>query len=272
MSFDEAQIRSPNTVQASLIGRAFDAVIFDMDGVITRTASTHSQAWKRMFDAYLRVHAERAGEPFREFTHGEDYLRHIDGRPRYQGVEGFLLSRGIRLPFGSPADAPELETVCGLGNRKNQLFNEIVESEGVGLYDSTIALIHQLQSEGVLIGLATSSRNSALILSKSGVSSLFGAVVDGLVSERLGLKGKPAPDIFVAAAGLLGVAPARAIVVEDAVSGVHAGARGGFALVIGLARDDNAEELRQAGADIVVPDLSDCPLSEIRRLVSARRA
>jgi len=271
MHHDDSFARLPKAVPASPMDRGFDAVIFDMDGVITRTAATHSQAWKRMFDTYLRSLAERDGTVFREFTHAGDYLRYIDGRPRYQGVEAFLLSRGIHLPLGAPTDAPDQESVCGLGNRKNQIFNEIVETEGVGLYDSTIQLIAALQHEGVRIGLATSSRNSALILAKSGVSGLFGAVVDGLVSEKLGLRGKPEPDIFVTAAGLLGVSPARSIVVEDAVSGVQAGARGGFALVIGLARDDNAEELRHAGADLVVSDLLECPLDEIKRRIPARR-
>ncbi|MES1194866.1 MAG: HAD-IA family hydrolase, partial [Opitutus sp.] len=222
---------------------AFDAAIFDMDGVITRTAEVHSRAWKRMFDDYLRLRAARYGTRFREFTHEADYLPYVDGRPRYQGVEAFLLSRGILLPHGTSADAPAAETVCGLGNRKNELFNEIIARDGAGLYDSTIALIQDLLARGLKVGLATSSRNSALSLDKAGVAHLFATVVDGLVSEKLGLKGKPAPDIFTTASANLGVPSDRAIVIEDAVSGVQAGAKGGFALVIGVAREHNHDEL-----------------------------
>lgn len=250
---------------------AFDAAIFDMDGVITRTAAVHSRAWKEMFDGYLRGRAAREGGAFREFTHEHDYLRYVDGRPRYQGVEQFLLSRGIVLPHGAAGDAPAAETICGLGNRKNELFNAIIAREGAGLYDSTIALVAQLRAAGRHVGLATSSRNSALILGKAGVASLFATVVDGLVSEQLGLKGKPAPDIFTTASANLGVPPARAIVVEDAVSGVQAGAKGGFALVVGLARENNHDELRRAGADIVFADLAETSLPQLDRLVQVKR-
>jgi len=250
---------------------AFDAVIFDMDGVITRTAAVHSLAWKRMFDEYLRARALRLQEPFREFTHGGDYLAYVDGKPRYKGVDSFLRSRGIALEMGTPDDPPGNETVCGLGNRKNTLFNEIIRTEGVGLYDSTIALIGTLLSRGVKVGLATSSKNSELILRSSGTTSLFATVVDGIVSEKLGLKGKPEPDIFTTAAANLGVPCSRSIVVEDAVSGVQAGSRGGFALVVGVAREHNGHELQAAGADLVVEDLSETSIDELHRLVLARR-
>lgn len=252
-------------------GAAFDAVIFDMDGVITRTAAVHSRAWKEMFDDYLRRHAAREGGAFREFTHEGDYLRYVDGRPRYQGVEQFLLSRGIVLPHGAAGDASAAETICGLGNRKNELFNAILARDGAGLYDSTIALIAQLRAAGRAVGLATSSRNSALVLEKVGVASLFATVVDGLVSEKLGLKGKPAPDIFTTASANLGVLPARAVVVEDAVSGVQAGAQGGFALVVGVARENNHAELRRAGADVVFTDLAETSLPQLDRLVQVKR-
>ena len=252
-------------------GWAFDAAIFDMDGVITRTAEVHSRAWKRMFDDYLRLRAERYGTVFREFTHEGDYLRYVDGRPRYQGVEACLLSRGIVLPRGAATDAPTAETMCGLGNRKNELFNEIIARDGAGLYDSTIRLVHALIASGRKVGLATSSRNSALILKKSGVAHLFATVVDGLVSEKLGLKGKPAPDIFTTASANLGVASNRAIVIEDAVSGVQAGAKGGCALVIGVAREHNHDALRRAGADLVVADLGETSLEKINEAVRAKR-
>jgi len=250
----------------------FDAAIFDMDGVVTKTAAVHSLAWKRTFDQFLQVRAATHLEPFKEFAHEHDYLAYVDGRPRYKGVETFLKSRGIDLPFGSPEDLPGDGTICGLGNRKNAIFNQIIEQEGVGLFDSTIALIHEMLRCGIKVGLATSSKNSAVILQKTGTASLFGTVVDGIVSAKLGLKGKPEPDIFTTAATILGVPAARAIVVEDAVSGVQAGAKGGFGLVIGLARENNTRELRENGADLVIADLSETNLAEIDRLVGAKRA
>ena len=247
--------------------RAFDAVIFDMDGVITETATVHSVAWKRMFDEYLRRREREHGEPFREFSHAGDYRTYVDGKPRYQGVEAFLASRGIRLPMGSPEDPARQETICGLGNRKNELFNEIIGTAGVKVYGSTLVLIHDLRAAGIKVGLATSSRNSALVLARTQTAGLFATIVDGVVSARLGLQGKPQPDIFVTAAANLGVPCARAIVVEDAVSGVRAGARGGFGLVVGVAREDNAQELRENGADVVVRDLGEVNMEELNRLV-----
>jgi beta-phosphoglucomutase family hydrolase len=252
--------------------RDFDAAIFDMDGVLTRTAGVHSMAWKRMFDEYLQARASRHHERFKEFMHAPDYLAYVDGRPRYKGVEAFLKSRGIDLPLGSPEDRPGHETICGLGNRKDAIFTEILERDGVHLYASTIALIQELRKQGIQVGLATSSRNSAVVLNKTRTAHLFATVVDGVVSETLGLKGKPDPDIFTTACTNLGVPFARAIVIEDAVSGVQAGARGGFGLVIGIARENNSRELRDNGADLVVPDLAETSLQEINRLVRAKRA
>lgn len=251
---------------------AFDAVIFDMDGVITETASVHSRAWKTMFDEYLAARAQQRGEPFREFSHAQDYRAYVDGRPRYQGVEAFLTSREIRLPRGTPADPSGAETVCGLGNRKNELFNRLLETDGAKVFGSTLVLIHDLRDAGIKVGLATSSRNSALVLAKTQTAALFETIVDGLVSERLGLKGKPQPDIFVTAATQLGVKPARSVVVEDATTGVQAGAAGGFGLVIGVAREGNERELREAGADVVVPDLAEVSVAEINRLVRRKGA
>ncbi len=251
-------------------GRAFDAAIFDMDGVITRTAAVHSRAWKQMFDDYLQARAEWKRESFREFTQA-DYRRYVDGRPRYQGVATFLESRGIHLPPGTPDDVPGSETICGLGNKKNELFNAIIARDGAGLYDSTIALIETLRAGHISVGLATSSRNSALILQKAGVAHLFATVVDGLVSEKLGLLGKPAPDIFTRASANLGVPSERAIVIEDAVSGVEAGAAGGFALVIGVAREENHAELQRHGADLVVGDLGETNLEKINEAVRTKR-
>ncbi len=252
--------------------RAFDAVIFDMDGVVTDTASVHSAAWKQMFDEYLRGRAATNGGVFRGFTHAHDYRAYVDGKPRYQGVKAFLESRGIRLPAGTPDDPAGRETVCGLGNRKNELFNEIIATSGVKLYASTLALIRALRDEDIKAGLATSSRNAALILARTQTAPLFATIVDGLVSERLGLRGKPHPDIFTTAGANLGAPPARAVVVEDAVSGVRAGARGGFALVIGVAREGNARELREDGADMVVRDLADISVETIDRAVRHKGA
>lgn len=252
--------------------RAFDAAIFDMDGVVTDTAAVHSTAWKRMFDEYLRRRERERGEVFREFSHAGDYRSYVDGRPRYEGVRAFLESRWIHLPFGETSDPPNAETICGLGNRKNELFNQIVETEGVRVYRSTIALIDALRVAGIKVGLATSSRNAALVLAKTGAASLFGTVVDGLVSERLGLTGKPAPDIFLTACAQLGAEPRRSIVIEDAVTGVRAGAAGGFALVVGIARENNAEELRGNGADAVVRDLDELSLEALDRKVRLKAA
>ena len=242
-----------------------------MDGVVTKTAAVHSLAWKRMFDEYLHYREKKHGEPFHEFTHADDYLSFVDGRPRYKGVETFLKSRGINIPFGGPEDEPGKETVCGLGNRKNVFFNRVLEEEGVGVYDSTLKLIKELLERGVKVGVATSSKNCALILKKARITKLFETRVDGIVSAALGLKGKPEPDIFTTACDNLGVKHHRAIVIEDAVSGVQAGAKGHFGLVIGVARENNAHELKANGADVVVEDLSEVTVDKINRLIQSRQ-
>jgi beta-phosphoglucomutase family hydrolase len=248
----------------------FDAVIFDMDGVITDTASVHAAAWKQTFDTYLRGRESAFHQPFMEFT-AADYLAYVDGRPRYKGVQAFLDSRGIHLEFGSSDDAPGRETVCGLGNQKNSLFNRLLEA-GVKTFDSSIALVRDLRRNGIKVGLATSSKNGAAILSATRITDLFDTVVDGNVSETLGLKGKPEPDIFTTASDNMGVPYERAVVVEDASTGVQAGVAGGFALVIGIARSNNASELYDHGADVVVGDLSEASLEEIGRWVQVRRS
>jgi beta-phosphoglucomutase family hydrolase len=250
----------------------FGAAIFDMDGVVTQTASVHSLAWENMFNEYLRLRERNHGEPFRKFTHAGDYLPYVDGRPRYKGVETFLKSRGIHIPFGTPADAAQTETICGLGNRKNEFFNQLVEADGVGLYDSTLKLIEELRVQGIRVGLATSSKNGDYVLKKAGILHLFETRVDGIVSAQLGLRGKPEPDIFTTACANLGATPDRSIVIEDAVSGVQAGAKGRFALVIGIARENNAAELKANGADVVVADLAETNLEKIGQWVSAKRA
>jgi beta-phosphoglucomutase family hydrolase len=235
----------------------FGAVIFDMDGVITKTALTHAAAWKKMFDEYLRYRESKYGEPFKEFTHGGDYLPFVDGKPRYKGVSDFLASRGISIPYGDSTDQPGKETCCGLGNRKNEAFNEVMERDGVEVYPSTVNLIHELKKAGIKIGVASSSKNCKPVLEAVNLLDLFDTRVDGEVSAELNLKGKPEPDIFTTACDLIGIDYSNAIVVEDAVSGVQAGARGNFGLTLGIAREDNRKELEENGADYVVEDLEE---------------
>jgi beta-phosphoglucomutase family hydrolase len=235
----------------------FDAVIFDLDGVITATASVHSRAWKQMFDEYLSTRSKRDSEAFKEFTHEHDYLPFVDGKPRYKGVASFLESRGIDIPFGAPEDSPGEETVCGLGNRKNELFNDIINHGGAEVFNSTVEFIKELVSLDVRIGVASSSKNCKSILISTNLLSYFETRVDGVVSAELGLRGKPEADIFTTAADNLGVSYEKSIVVEDAVSGVQAGRNGDFGLVLGIAREGNAEVLKENGADIVVSDMSE---------------
>ena len=235
----------------------FRAVIFDMDGVITKTALTHAAAWKKMFDEYLRKREAEHGEKFVEFTHAGDYLPYVDGKPRYKGVASFLESRNIHIPFGDPSDPPDAETACGLGNRKNQAFNEVLEKEGVEVYPSTVNLLNELKEAGIKLGVASSSKNCKPVLEAVDLLDMFDARVDGVVSAEKGLHGKPEPDIFTTASDMVGVPYSKAIVVEDAVSGVQAGAKGKFGLTIGIARENNTNELKEAGADIVVEDLEE---------------
>lgn len=233
---------------------SFTTVIFDLDGVITKTAKVHAQAWKMVFDEFLQVSASRGLISYKEFTH-EDYLEYVDGKPRYEGVRSFLESRGIHLEMGDPQDSPEKETVCGIGNRKNSKFREIIEKQGVEVYPSAVELIRQLRAQGIRIGVASSSKNCQYLLQAAGIEDLFEVRIDGVVSAETGLKGKPEGDIFVVAARKLGAAPAQAVVVEDASSGVQAGRNGGFNLVVGVPRKDNGAVLLDNGADIAVTDL-----------------
>ena len=235
----------------------FEAVIFDLDGVITKTALVHSAAWKKMFDEYLLKREERDGEKFKEFSHEKDYLPYVDGKPRYKGVESFLQSRKIEISYGDPSDSPEKETICGLGNMKNKAFNDVLEKDGVEVYESTVALIHELKEKGIHVGVASSSKNCKAVLEKAGLIDLMETRVDGVVSAEIGLKGKPEPDIFTTAADNLGITYDKAVVVEDAVSGVQAGKAGNFGFVLGIARENNTKELKVNGADIVVEDIAE---------------
>ncbi|MBN3039808.1 MAG: beta-phosphoglucomutase family hydrolase [Candidatus Omnitrophica bacterium] len=250
---------------------SFKAVVFDLDGVVTKTALVHAAAWKAAFDEYLRLREKRDNEPFKEFTHQNDYLPYVDGKPRYQGVKSFLKSRGINIAFGQPSDAPDKETVCGIGNRKNLKFREVLRTKGVEVYSSTIAMIEKLKASGVKIGVASSSKNCKYIIESAKIEGLFETRVDGEVSAQLGLKGKPHGDIFVKAAQNLGARPDESIVVEDATSGVAAGKNGCFGLVLGIARENNQKELYDNGADVVVRDLKEITLEKIEEEFSKNK-
>ncbi|MDQ6724801.1 MAG: beta-phosphoglucomutase family hydrolase [Actinomycetota bacterium] len=237
-----------------------DAVIFDMDGVVTETATVHAAAWKKLFDTYLQKQAEATGAGFVPFDEKSDYERYVDGKNRYDGVRSFLESRGIQLPEGTPEDPPGDDTVCAMGNGKDAYFLQHVREQGVRPYDSTVVLIKALRATGKKTGLVSASRNAEEVLSSAGVIDLFDTRVDGVVTADLGLKGKPDPAMFLEAARRLDVEPGRAAVVEDALSGVAAGAAGKFALVVGVARAGQHDALRRAGADVVVSDLAELPL------------
>jgi beta-phosphoglucomutase family hydrolase len=234
----------------------YDAVLFDLDGVITDTARLHAACWKQMFDEYLQKRATQRGEAFRPFDLANDYRLYVDGKPRFDGVRDFLTSRAIRLPEG-PDDPPQLDTVGGLGNRKNDLVNAVIAQKGVQPYDGSVKLIERLRHDGFKIAVVTSSENCGAVLKAARLDAFFEARVDGNIMHAQNLAGKPAPDTYLAAAKLLGVEPARSIVIEDAIVGVEAGYTGKFGLVVGVARKGNAEELRQHGAQVVVNDLSE---------------
>jgi beta-phosphoglucomutase family hydrolase len=249
-------MRQPDNSSAITRDR-YDAVLLDLDGVITDTASIHARCWKQMFDEYLRKRAAQRGEAFRPFEIATDYRLYVDGKPRFDGVRDFLTSRNIQLPEGSPEDPPEAETVGGLGNRKNDLVNKIIEEFGVEPYQGSVDLIHQLRHRGFKIAVVTSSQNCSTVLRSAKLDHVFDAQVDGNTIHAQHLAGKPAPDTFLMGAMLLEVQPKRAIVIEDAISGVEAGFAGNFGLVIGVARKGNAEELRRHGAHLVVNDLAE---------------
>ena len=229
----------------------FDAVLFDLDGVITATAKVHAACWKKMFDEFLR---RRPDEPFASFNIQTDYPTHIDGKLREDGVRSFLQSRGIYLPEGDPADPPSYETVHGLGKLKDRMFKEILHQEGVEVYAGAVELVNQLRGQGIKTAVVSASKNCKAVLEAASIDHLFEVRVDGEVADQLNLPGKPAPDKFLKAAQQLGVEPDRAVVIEDAISGVQAGRAGGFGLVVGIDRKGQAEELSKNGAHIVVTD------------------
>ncbi|HEX6492421.1 MAG TPA: beta-phosphoglucomutase family hydrolase [Candidatus Dormibacteraeota bacterium] len=235
---------------------AVAALLFDLDGVLTKTATVHFAAWKQMFDAFLHARAERTGEPFVPFSQA-DYNDHVDGRPRGDGVRDFLASRGITLPEGGPDDPPDADTVAGLAARKNPIFLRLVHEHGVEVYPGSVDYVRAARDEGVRRAVVSSSANCAEILAAAGIDDLFDARIDGVVARERGLRGKPAPDTFLEGARALGVEPAHAAVFEDALAGVEAGRAGGFGFVVGVDRVGHAEDLLHPGADVAVRDLAE---------------
>ena len=241
--------------------QAYDAVLFDLDRVLTSTAAIPDRAWKRMFDEYLREQSVRVGDPrdarFRPFDIDADYKRYVDGKPRYEGVQSFLKSREIDLPFGDPSDAPGDATVCALGNRKDAIVKQAIDAGEVEPFEGSVRWVKQLRDAGFRLGVVSSSRNCGPVLRAAKIDHLFEVRVDGLTLAEENLAGKPAPDSFLRAAAMLGAEPKRTVVVEDAISGVESGRAGGFGLVIGVDREGHADALRQHGADTIITDLSE---------------
>ena len=233
------------------------ACLFDLDGVLTETATVHNAAWAEVFDEYLRERAARTGERFVPFDPDRDYYSYVDGRPRADGVRTFLASRGIVLPDGSPDDPPEAETVHGLGNRKNAVVLRLIRDRGVRAYPGSVAYVRAARDAGLRRAVVSASANCAEVLAAAGIADLLEVRVDGLVAAAEGLRGKPYPDTFLAAARRLGLAPGQAAVFEDAIAGVQAGHAGGFGYVVGVDRAGHADALRAHGADIVVRDLAE---------------
>ena len=233
------------------------ACLFDLDGVLTQTAKVHAEAWKSMFDEFLKGWAERHGQPFVAFDKVDDYDTYVDGKPRYDGVRSFLGSRGIELPQGTPEDPPGAETVDGLGNRKNKLVLDLIHDQGVEPYEGSVSFVHAVTEAGLQRAVVSSSTNCRDVLRAAGIDDLFDEIVDGVVADREHLKGKPAPDTYLAGARELGVEPSAAAVFEDALAGVDAGRAGEFGFVVGVDRVGQADALRAHGADVVVRDLGE---------------
>lgn len=249
---------SPGTVQPMLgLPDQVTACLFDLDGVLTQTAKVHAAAWKQTFDEYLRRRAQRTGEEFVPFDEVKDYDDYVDGLPREDGVRGFLKSRHIELPEGSPDDPPDAETIHAIATRKNELVLKLIHERGVDPYEGSVRYVHAALHHGLRCAVVSSSANAKAVLKSCGMLDLFEAIVDGNVVERDHLKGKPAPDSFLAGAKALGVEAANATVFEDALAGVQAGRAGHFGFVVGVDRVGQADALRQHGADVVVQDLAE---------------
>lgn len=235
----------------------FDAILFDLDGVLTATAKIHAACWKQMFDRFLRQYAEVYNPPFQPFDLQTDYNLHVDGKALYDGVRSFLESRHIELPDGSPDAPPDWETIHGLGNQKDTLVNRVIASDGVEAFPGSTALAIHVRQMGLKTAVVTPSANCELVLKSAGITHLFDLQVDRDVAAQENLAGKPAPDMFLAAAEKLNVLPARAVVIEDAISGVQSGRAGNFGLVVGVDRRGHGDLLKANGADVVVKDVGD---------------
>ena len=233
------------------------ACLFDMDGVLTETATVHARAWKAMFDDYLRQRAARNGEQFVPFDSHGDYLQYVDGKRREDGVRSFLRSRGIELPDGDPDDPPDAETVAGLGNRKNEMFQKVLHDDGIEAFSGSRRYLEAVTAAGLGVAVVSSSANTRQVLDATGLAPYIQQRVDGLTLRDEHIAGKPAPDSYLRAAQLLGVEPAAAAVFEDALAGVEAGRNGRFGYVVGVDRAGQAAQLRDSGADVVVTDLAD---------------
>ncbi len=231
--------------------------LFDLDGVLTKTAKVHDAAWQEMFDEYLRNRAEQDDEPFRPFDPVADYDVYVDGKPRAAGTRSFLASRGIKLPEGSPDDPPDAQTIYGLGNRKNAIVLRRIHQDGVEAYQGSVRYVRAVRDAGLRTAVVSSSANCRDVLIAAGIEDDFEARIDGVVAEREHLRGKPAPDSFLAGARALALTPGQAAVFEDALAGVAAGRAGKFGYVVGVDRAGQADALRQHGADVVVTDLAD---------------
>ncbi|WP_221586414.1 HAD family phosphatase [Microbacterium sp. G2-8] len=231
--------------------QGFEAVLFDLDGVLTPTAEVHMHAWQTMFDELFA--AWRISPPYTD----QDYYAYVDGKRRYDGVAGLLRSRDVEVPWGDPSDHPSADTICGIGNRKNDVFMRVLRRDGIAPFPGSLAVLDALAAEGMPVAVVSSSKNARPVLDAAGIRSRFPVVVDGVVAEEQDLPSKPAPDVFLEGARELGVDPARAVVVEDALSGVASGAAGGFGLIIGVDRGAGADALRAAGAHVIVNDLAE---------------
>jgi beta-phosphoglucomutase family hydrolase len=231
--------------------------LFDLDGVLTKTAKVHDAAWKEMFDAFLRDWSQRTGQPFVPFDPVKDYDEYVDGKPREDGTRSFLASRGIELPEGSEDDPPDAETVHGLSNRKNQIVLKRIHTDGVEAYEGSVRYVRAVRDAGLRRAVVSSSANAHDVLAAAGIEDLFEVRIDGTVAERDHLRGKPAPDTFLAGARALGLEPAQGVVFEDALAGVAAGRAGRFGYVVGVDRVGQADALREHGADVVVTDLAE---------------
>ena len=253
---DRGLERGPSA-RALLVPDGIAACLFDLDGVLTQTAKVHAAAWREMFDAFLREWSARTGESLAPFALPEDYAAHVDGKLRADGVRAFLASRGIALPEGTPDDPPTAETVHGLGARKNDLVLALIRRDGVESYAGSVRYVEAVRDAGLRRGVVSASKNCREVLVAAGIEHFFEVRVDGVVAAEAGLGGKPAPDMFLAAAAKLGIEPARCAVFEDAIAGVEAGSAGGFGWVVGVDREGQADALRAGGAQIVVNDLAE---------------